>query len=195
MTITPPLPALATSLAAALLLTWSAAAASQTASNTQREVFIANAVNMSNVGAPGASQLEIRINRYTSDAARDRLMSIFKEKGDTGLLRALQSERPVGSISTPGSLAYDLRYARELPGEEGGRRVVLATDRPMGFGEAQNSSRTRDYPFTLIELRLDKSGNGEGKLSIATRLTLNDNVLVIENYADQPVMLTKVSKQ
>jgi hypothetical protein len=30
---------------------------------------------------------------------------------------------------------------------------------------------------------------------VATKLTLNDNVLVIENYADQPVMLTKVSKQ
>ena len=52
-----------------------------------------------------------------------------------------------------------------------------------------------DYPFTLVELRLDKEGHGEGKLSIATKLTLNDNVLVIENYADQPVMLTDVRKR
>ena len=150
---------------------------------------------MSNVGNPGASQVEITVNRYTTDDARDRLMATFRENGASGLLKALQSEPPVGNIRAPGSLAYDLRYARQLPGEEGGRRIVLATDRPIGFAEAANNSRTMDYPFTLIELRLDKDGHGEGKLSVATKLTLNDNVLVIEDYADQPVMLTDVRKR
>jgi hypothetical protein len=192
MTVRHPLSALATALVAAATLTWTAMVAAQTASNTAPQVFTANAINISNVGRQGASQVEIRINRYTTDAARDRLMSIFQEKGDSALLSALQSEPAVGSISTPGSLAYDLRYARELPGPEGGRRLVLATDRPIGFWEARNNPRTRDYPFTLIELRLDKDGKGEGKLSVATKLTLNDHVLVIENYANQPVMLTNV---
>jgi hypothetical protein len=195
MTVTRLLPALATVLVAAATLNWPAAAAAQTASNTAPEVFTANAINVSNVGRQGVTPVEIRINKYTSDAERDRLMSIFKEKGEAGLLKALQSEPPVGSISTPGSLAYDLRYARELPDPEGGRRIVLATDRPIGFWEAVNNPRTRDYPFTLIELRLDKDGKGEGKISVATKLTLNDNVLVIENYANQPVMLTNVRKQ
>ena len=72
---------------------------------------------------------------------------------------------------------------------------MLATDRPVGFAEAATNSRTMDYPFTLVELRLDKDGHGEGKLSVATKLTLNDNVLVIEDYADQPVMLTDVRKR
>jgi hypothetical protein len=34
-----------------------------------------------------------------------------------------------------------------------------------------------------------------GKLSIATRITLNGNVLTLENYGNQPVMLTTVRKQ
>lgn len=189
-----PLPGLAVVLLAAATLGLPNTAAGQTASNTQKEEFVANAVNMSNVGRTGASQIEITINRYTSDAARDQLVSVFRDKGPEALLKALQAERPVGTIRSRGSLSYDLRYARELPGEEGGRRIVLATDRPIGFFEAQDQSRTLDYPFTLIELRLDKDGRGEGKLSIATKLTLNDNVLVIENYADQPVMLTDVRK-
>ncbi len=186
-------------LAAALMTTATLALPTpsngQTASNTVKEEFTANAVNISNVGRTGASQIEITINRYTTDAARDKLVSTFREQGPDALLKALQDERPVGNIRAPGSLSYDLRYARELPGEEGGRRIILATDRPIGFIEAQNSPRSLDYPFTLIELRLDKDGHGEGKLSIATKLTLNDNVLVIENYADQPVMLTDVRKR
>jgi len=195
MTVTRRLAAVVAALLALITLDWRAAAVGQTASNTQKEDFIANAVNMSNVGNQGASQVEITINRYTTDEARDRLMSTFRENGPSGLLKALQAEPPVGNIRAPGSLSYDLRYARQLPGEEGGRRIVLATDRPVGFAEATNNSRTMDYPFTLVELRLDKDGHGEGKLSIATKLTLNDNVLVIENYADQPVMLTDVRKR
>ena len=66
---------------------------------------------------------------------------------------------------------------------------------PVGFAEATNNSRTMDYPFTLVELRLDEEGQEKASCSIATKLTLNDNVLVIENYADQPVMLTDVRKR
>jgi hypothetical protein len=193
MTAIRPLAALAAVLAVAL--NWTSVTRAQTPSNTPKEEFIANAVNLSNVGRPGASQIEITINRYTSDEARDRLMTVFREKGPEALLKELQKEPPVGSIRTPGSLAYDLRYARELPGADGGRRIVLATDRPIGFREAANSSRTLDYPFTLIEMRLDKEGKGEGKLNIAAKLTLNDNVLVIEDYGTQPVMLTEVRKR
>ena len=193
MTVTRRLAGLIAALLAIATLGWTALA--QTASNTQKEEFTANAVNLSNVGATGASKIEITVNRYTSDASRDRLMSVFREKGASGLLKALQSEPPVGNIRAPGSLSYDLRYARELPGQDGGRRIVLGTDRPVGFAEASNRPRTLDYPFTLIELRLDKDGKGEGKLTIAAKLTLNDNVLVIENYADQPVMLTEVRKR
>lgn len=193
MTVTRRLAGLIAALLAIATLGWTALA--QTASNTQKEEFTANAVNLSNVGTTGASKIEITVNRYTSDASRDRLMSVFREKGASGLLKALQSEPPVGNIRAPGSLSYDLRYARELPGQDGGRRIVLGTDRPVGFAEASNRPRTLDYPFTLIELRLDKDGKGEGKLTIAAKLTLNDNVLVIENYADQPVMLTEVRKR
>lgn len=194
MTATRPLVALAAAILATAVMN-GAAAGTQTASNTPKQEFTANAVNMSNVGNPGASQVEITVNAYTTDAARDRLMEVFRKDGEAALLRALQNERPVGSIRAPGSLAYDLRYARELPGEEGGRRLILATDRPIGFAEARNNPRTLDYPFTLIELRLDGEGRGEGRLSIATKLTLNDNVLVIENYADQPVMLKDVRRR
>jgi hypothetical protein len=173
----------------------SAAPAGQTASNSPRERFSAVAVNISTVGRTGATPVDITISRWTTDAERDRLVSIFKEKGAKALLSALQDMRPVGTINTPGNIAYDLRYARQLPGEDGGRRIVLATDRPIGFWEASNQPRSAEYPFLLIELRMNKNGEGEGKLSLATKLTLNDNVLVIENYANQPVMLNEVRQK
>jgi hypothetical protein len=181
--------------AAVALLASAGPAAAQSSSNSLPDRFSAVAVNVSNVGASGATPITIRINRWTPDADRDKLLSVFREKGEKGLLSALQDEKPVGNISSPGSLSYDLRYARELPGEDGGRRIVLATDRPIGFWEATNQPRTTDYPFLLIEMRLDKNGNGQGKLSLATKLTISDDVLVIENWANQPVMLNNIKEE
>ena len=174
------------------LLAAASSATAQTASNTPRERFSAVAVNVSTVGRSGAQPVDITIDRWTSDSERDRLVTLFKEKGSAALLSALQEMKPVGTISTPGSIAYDLRYASQLPGEDGGRRIVLATDRPIGFWEARDRPRSADYPFLLMELRVDKNGEGEGKLSLATKLTLNGDVLVIENYANQPVMLNEI---
>jgi hypothetical protein len=181
-------------LAVALAISGSTIRA-QTASNTPREEFTAFAVNMSNVGRAGASQVDIRVDRYSSDAEHEALMAVFKKDGPEALLSALQKTRPVGTIRTPDSLAYDLHYARQAPADEGGRRIVLATDRPIGFWEAANRPRSIDYPFTVIELQMDGNGEGVGKLSIATKLTLSGTVLTLENFANQPVLLNNVRQR
>lgn len=182
-----------TSLAMVGALALAAVGSAQVASNTQKEEFTAFAINTSNVGRTGATTVDITVERYSTDAERDRLMTVFKEKGPEALLDALRDMPRVGTIRTPDSLAYDLHYARELKAEDGGRRIILATDRPIGMWEAVARPRTIDYPFTVIELHMKPEGNdGVGKLSVATKLTLNDNVLVLENFANQPVMLTNV---
>ena len=180
-------------LVAALLI--GSAVAAQVASNSDPERFTANAVNISNVGRTGATPLDLVIERWSTDGERDRLMDVFKSKGPDGLLDALRDLPRVGYLRTPESLGYDLHYARQMPGEDGGRRIVLITDRPIGFWEARNRPRTIEYPFTLIEMRLDGDGRGEGKLSIATKITLNGDVLVLEDYANQPVMLNDIRRQ
>jgi hypothetical protein len=60
--------------------------------------------------------------------------------------------------------------------------------------EAVNRPRSFDYPFTLIQLQVDKDGNGVGKASIATRITKEDNVIELEDFANVPVMLNDVKK-
>jgi hypothetical protein len=44
-------------------------------------------------------------------------------------------------------------------------------------------------------LQVDKDGNGVGKASIYTKITqTKDGTIELENFADQPVMLTNVKK-
>ena len=51
------------------------------------------------------------------------------------------------------------------------------------------------YPFTIIQMRVDAHGKGEGKMSVATRVTTAGNTIVLENYDAQPVLLAYVTVQ
>ena len=158
------------------------------------EKFTAFAVDISNT-APRAnsSVVDIQINRWSTDAERDQLLKVFREKGQDALLSALQKLPVVGGIRTPGSLNYDLHFAMQKPEAEGGRMVFLMTDRYIGAREAMNRPRTMDYPFTLIQLQLDKDGKGVGKASVATKITQEvDGTIELENFSSLPVMLNDV---
>jgi len=158
------------------------------------EKFTAFAVNISNTTTRAqTSPVDITINRWSTDADRDRLLSILKSKGQDALLDALQKMPVVGYVNTPGSLRYDLHFARQVPQPEGGRRIVIGTDRYIGSWEAANRPRTVDYPFTIIELQLDKNGNGKGWASLYTKVTATDDGNVeLENFSNEPVMLNDV---
>jgi hypothetical protein len=178
----------------AAALIFSTAIPSAQSNMAKPEKFTAFAVDISNT-APraNATVVDIQINRWSTDTERDQLMQVFREKGQDALLSALQKLPVVGGIRTPGSLNYDLHFARQRPDAEGGRMIFLMTDRYIGVWEAMNRPRTIDYPFTLIQLQLDRSGRGVGKASIATQITQDpDGTIVLENFSSQPVMLNNV---
>jgi hypothetical protein len=139
-----------------------------------------------------ALAVDITIKRWTTTSEQERFLSLFREKGAKALLSALQDAPVVGGISTPGSISYDLHYAAIQPLPDGGYSITIATDRPIGFWEATSQERTLDYPFMLIQMQVDKDGNGQGKLARAAKLTISNDVLVIENWANQPMMLNEV---
>lgn len=170
---------------------WAAAALAQ--SNFPPERFRAFAVSLGGPGAAaGSAVVDIIVERWSSGAEHKRLIEALAEGGPQALLDALQDMKPVGRIRTPDTLGYELRYARQHPAEDGGRNIVLATDRPISYWEAVNRPRTIDYPFTVIQIHMPQSGPGEGKLSIATRITESGGIITLENYAAQPVMLNQV---
>jgi hypothetical protein len=159
-----------------------------------QEKFTGFAINMNS--GPKTAVVDFTIDRWSTDTERESLLEIIKAERDPTdkLLRALQRMPKVGYIRTPQSLAWDLRYAHESPLEDGGRRIMLATDRPIGFWEARNQPRTIDYPFTIIEVRLDKDNKGEGKILAGTKIYIDKktNQLVLENYGQQPVRFNEI---
>jgi hypothetical protein len=156
----------------------------------QPEEFSAIAIMNNNLGS-ASDRVIMRVTRWSTEAERKQITAAL-QKGQDELLEVLRDQRSVGTIRTPDSLGYDLRYAHQEPGEDGGRRVVIATDRPISFWEARNQPRTIDYPFTVVQMEIGRNGEGKGTMSLFTKVMARGNVIVLENFATAPVMLTKV---
>jgi hypothetical protein len=178
-----------------------AAAGAQTNGDTLE--ISAFAINMGAMGPAASAMVDIKVNSWSTAAEREQLITTMLEKGPDALLKALQKVPSKGRFSVPGKQGpdphqlrqgHDLRYAWQTPLPEGGRRIVLITDRYIGMQEARNQPRTMDYPFTVFEIRVNKDGEGEGKVAVATKITFDKkaNQVELENYSSEPVRLNKV---
>jgi hypothetical protein len=154
------------------------------------------AVNLSGVGRARPTTLEIVIERWSTEEEKDKLLTTLIERGEDKLLDMVQDIKPrAGFIRTTQSLGWDISFAKAFPRASGGFRLVFVTDRPMGFYELRNSTRSRDYEFMVCEIRIGKDGKGEGKLAAGTKITYDKDKkqVEIENYGQEPVRLTTVS--
>jgi hypothetical protein len=161
------------------------------------------AVSMANVATGANAVLDIRINTWSTEAERQGLIATFIDKGQDKLLDKLKGLKVKGRLSIPARqgpdpnqtrLGWNLRFAMRSPLDDGGTRILIATDRYMTFAEVRNRPRTYDYPFTFLEIHLNRDGTGEGKMAVATQLQFDKkkNSIVFENYSSEPVRLTNV---
>lgn len=161
--------------------------------STGFEEFTAIAANISNVGATGLVPVTIRVERWTGPEEQEKMLGALRDSGQDEFLKELTRAKVVGWIATPTSLRYDFFYAQQQP-TDNGRKIMMITDRPMQIAERMSASPSRDYPFSVIELHIDKEGRGTGTLAQLVQLRLSGNFLGIENLATAPIKLNDVRK-
>jgi hypothetical protein len=158
--------------------------------------FNAHGINLSNVGRSRVTQLQITIERWSTEAERDVLRDALIEKGGDALLPAIQKIKPrAGFIRRDARLGWNIQYARRTDLPDGGYRVVVATDRAMSFAEAAQSARSTEYEFLLAELRIGSDGKGTGKFVPRAKISYDreKETIAIEDYASLPIQLTQVT--
>jgi hypothetical protein len=167
-----------------------------TAMAKEPELLRLHAIAVNTNNAVRTNTIDIVIERWSTPEETAKLKAVLVERGEDKLLSALQKTKPrCGFARTSTSLGWDIYFARETPLPDGGRKIVLGSDRPVSMWEARNAGRSMDYRFALAEIRLPASGKGEGKAVAYAQLTFNTaaNTLEIENYQREPVRLSEVT--
>jgi hypothetical protein len=110
------------------------------------------------------------------------------------LSAAIKAAPTLGYIWTDGVTGYSIKYAWRSSGTEEKERIVLVTDRRLNSHApdwAAASGAAGDAEFTVIELRMDAQGTGEGKTSLTTKVAIDTDAktLALDGYAAAPALL------
>ena len=100
----------------------------------------------------------------------------------------------VAGLLLLGVTGYSIKYAWRSPVTDEKDRIVLVTERRLDSHATDWAPAPRadlDADFTVIELRIDRQGVGEGKTSLTTSVAIDTaaNTLALDGYAAAPVWL------
>src|SRR6266496_1167887 len=132
------------------------------------------------------TNVKIYINDYSTPQDAERLHAALVDGGSSALLKMLRKMKSMGRIEREGSVGnYDFKLILSKPTATG-RHIYAVADRPIGFLEEYFSTRSKDYPFGIMELDLktdDKEKeNGAGTLIYAAKIrVIGGEKVEIEN--------------
>lgn len=147
-------------------------------------------------GAGTTTNVKIYISGYSSPQDAERFNATLLSGGPTALLKALRKMKSLGRIEREASVGfYDFKLILSTTTATG-RHIYAVADRPIGFLEAYYSTRSRDYPFGILELDLkgdDEKEKGEGTLIYAAKIrVIGGEKVEIENLTFAPIKLLGV---
>ena len=147
--------------------------------------------------AATTANVKIYVNGYSTPQEAERLNSLLLKSGPDALLKQLRKMKSLGRIEQDGRVGfYDFKIitSKSTPT---GRHIYAVADRPIGFLESYYSTRSRDYPFGILELDLktgdSESEKGEGTLIYAAKVrVIGGEKIDIENLTFAPIKLLGV---
>jgi hypothetical protein len=148
-------------------------------------------------GAPktalGDERLRVSIHEWSSDAERDKAAAAIAANDTQAVRHALLDAKALGYLSWPGGSSYTIRYARRSARPDGGADLILVADsRIWVWWDAKNDLPANE-PFTVLQIRLDKSGNGEGKIAPASAIRRDAaSGIAMADYDTRPVLIRDV---
>jgi hypothetical protein len=117
------------------------------------------------------------------------------------LTTAVKAAPTVGFIWAEGPTGYSIKYAWRSAAADGTERLVIVTDRRLGANSpswpqpaqalAKAGGAAAEADFTVLEIRLNAKGVGEGKSSLTAGVIVDAEAktLALDGYAAAPVLL------
>jgi hypothetical protein len=133
------------------------------------------------------------INSYSPEPEVHSLVGTLKKSGPEGLLKAVDDLDDKGRVAPTNSVGTGVEVIRQVPLNDGKRRITLLTGRNITMAETRNMTRSRDYPFGLAFLEVDSKGKGTGVMYIGCKIKFNKKEQIeIESYGIAPLRLMNV---
>ena len=142
-----------------------------------------------------SAPVTIQIDRFATDAEREKFMAIVKRHKTTEIHDALAAMPDAGVIETAGTKT-PIKYAYATP-SGGGRLITVVAAQPVAHigGDVPDAKPKKGYDLAVAFLILDANDKGDGELAAATKVNVDaKGAIVTEDYSPATVHLTGISK-
>ena len=134
----------------------------------EEEQYAATIMVLGGVGSGSTASVDIWIDKFNTNEEAVELATLLAEKGQDALRLAME-KLDSGRISIDNEGIIPIAVARSLTG--GDKRIIrIFIARNIDFLEHFEMTRSRDYPFSVIELQVNEKGEGEGAAIAAAKL-------------------------
>src|SRR5688572_48470 len=138
-------------------------------------------------------RLRLRLLRWSSDDERRQVMAALEEPST--LLSALPYVGVAGYLQWPGGLEHSVRYARQTARPDGGADIVMVVERPLWLWWDPAARWSADHQFTVVQIRLNKDGRGEGRIATGDGFTRDSGGGLVISDTATPALLTDVRRE
>ena len=160
-----------------------------------KDTYEATTTNMS----PAGLTLRIDVLDWSDESARKAVIQLL-DGDSTDVPKALQDLPTVGAVWTEGSaVGHALKYAYRTATADGGELITFVTNKPLDAysfekWKIDGEQPARDFPYSVIELRLPQNGTGTGTLSLAAdvRFDGESQTVMLDSGDATPTLLTDV---
>jgi hypothetical protein len=159
------------------------------------ETFNARATIGSTSGQ-GDAYVTIKVDKYTAEKDLQSMEKALHDSGSAGFVAALKKAPAVGRLEV-GNKTFTIRWARQKDTPTG-RTISFVVDSPVYFigGGLPDAKPREGFDVAVIQLTMDSSGLGEGKMAAAAKVKPGgDTGVEIEAYDAEPVTLRSVMRQ
>jgi len=131
------------------------------------------------------------VQEYTTDEEARRLREILDKQGWDEVVKSLRQANK-GSVSLRDA-TWPVSWARVFPGQNGARRVMIVTLRPISLPEDEAPPPSMDPTFGVIQIDLNAQGKGQGLVIGGARLRLTgEGHIQVESSAPNPRKIINV---
>ena len=151
----------------------------------------------SSVATPGLDKGAGKQGRGAGKGRGPTSVSSNNMTPEASLARALNETTTVGYLWSSEVAGYALRYAGKVDAADGSRRIILITRRLGAANQRWNPTfqgTANSYEFSVIELRLNAKGEGEGRASLVGKVApdMAAKIMTLENYDALPTVFNTV---
>jgi len=159
--------------------------------------YTANALNIASDIGPPATLIEIEVDRWSTSDEENQLAAPLATNRQSDAVALLTRLPRIGIIRALDLAGEPIYYARRTARPDKSEHVMLVASRPLRAFEASMKPNMSAFPFSVIELDVDASGKGTGKLELAATLSgaPERGITAVPDHIILPVRLTKVERK